>query len=77
MSRYENRAAAVTVHLSTARRDKLRVLSQMNGCGGELAPYVDSLIEAAIVKADLQFQLMGSVFGNKENAENQTDGGYA
>ena len=73
----DNRCAAVTVHMSTERRDKLRVLSQMNGCGGELSPFVDSLIEAEIVKADLQFQLMESVFGNKVNGNKSTGGGNA
>ena len=65
------RVAAVTVHMSAVRRDKLRVLSQLNGFGGELSPFVDSLIESAIVSADLQFQLMESVFGYNGN---QIDG---
>lgn len=70
----ENRVAAVTVHLSAERRDKLRVLSQMNGFGGELGPYVDSLIETALMNAEIRFQLMRSAFGNEGNA---TDGSHA
>ena len=64
---YENREAAVTVHMSKERQNKLRVVSQMNGFGGELAPFVDSMIETALVEAEIRYQLMRSAFGNEGN----------
>lgn len=70
---YENREAAVTVHMSKERQNKLRVVSQLDGFGGECGPYVDSLIETALVNAEIRFQLMRSAFGNEGNTTGGRD----
>lgn len=68
------KTAAATVHMTSETRDKLRVLSQLNGYSGELSPFIEHLVEQAIVKADLQFQLMQQAFGITRTERTPTEG---
>ena len=69
-----SKTAAATAHMTPETRDKLRVLSQLNGYSGELSPFIEHLIEQAIVKADLQFQLMQQAFGIQRTERTPTEG---
>lgn len=60
--------------MTASKRDKLTILSRLEGLDGELSPFLDLVTDRLIVDADLRFQLMQQAFGITRTERTPTEG---
>lgn len=70
----EKKTASATLHMTASKRDKLTILSRLEGLDGELSPFLDLVTDRLIVDADLRFQLMQQAFGITLTERTPTEG---